>query len=189
MERDTEITNDSNIISKYYLRSKKGKENSKESIVKNFKIIILYIAIITTIIIIIKQNNLSKIKQKKELTDIVLNLKRIIYKHQQQLNQTNKIILRLYNKISVNSQYKIFTQKINQKYKEEQNFFCDNLNFLSNNEFENQIKKANVDFNKKIYDMYIFSDSDIVSGSIIKEKNWVRFFHFKNIGSFEFLYK
>jgi hypothetical protein len=115
MERDTEITNDSNTISKYYLRSKKGKEKSKESIVKIFKIIMLYIAIITTIIFIIKQNNLSKIKQKKESTDIVLNLKRIINKHQQQLNQTNKIILRLYNKISVNSQYKIFTQKINQK--------------------------------------------------------------------------
>jgi len=53
----------------------------------------------------------------------------------------------LYNKISINSQYEIFTQIINQKYKEEQNFFCDNLFFLSNNEFENQIKKVNVDFN------------------------------------------
>jgi Mn2+/Fe2+ NRAMP family transporter len=71
MERDSEIINDSNTIPNYYLRSKKAKKKSNESIVKIFKIIIFYIAIITSIIFIIKQNNLSKIKQKKELTGIV----------------------------------------------------------------------------------------------------------------------
>jgi FkbM family methyltransferase len=154
MDIDKEIISDSNI--NYYLGSKKGKEKSKYSKVikcrvKCFKII-FYIAIITTIIFIIKHT--------------------ITNNQKQQLSQTNKMILWLYNKISVNNQYKIFTQIINQKQKEELNFFCDNLNFLSNNEFENQIRKVNVDFNKKIYDMFIFIDSDAVSNSIAKSKNW-----------------
>jgi len=46
------------------------------------------------------------------------------------------------------------------------------LHFLSNNEFEKQIVKAKVNFNNKIYDMYVFSDSDIVSSRIIKNKFW-----------------
>ena len=43
---------------------------------------------------------------------------------------------------------------------------------MSNNEFENQITKANVDFNNKTYEMYLFSDSDAVSRIIIESKNW-----------------
>ena len=82
------------------------------------------------------------------------------------------MILKIYNKISINSQYKYFTQAINQKYKEEQNFFCDNLHFLSNNEFEKQITKVKVNFNNKIYYMYVFSHSDIVSNVILKFKSW-----------------
>ena len=175
MDIEKEIISDSNI--NYYLSSIKGKEKSKYSKVIKCKIkcfkIIFYIAIITTIIFIIKHNSLSQIKQREELTNIFLNLKTITNNQQQQLNQTNKMILWLYNKISVNNnQYQIFTQIINQKQKEELNFFCDNLNFLSNNEFENQIRKVNVDFNKKIYDMIIFLDSDAVSNSIAKSKNW-----------------
>ena len=78
----------------------------------------------------------------------------------------------MYNKISINNQYKQFTQIINQKYKEEQNFFCDNSHFLINNEFENQITKVNVDFNNKFYDMYVLSNSNGVSGRIRNNKKW-----------------
>ena len=88
------------------------------------------------------------------------------------INQTKKMISKMNNKISINSQYQQFTQAINQKYIEEQNFFCDNLNFLSNNVFENQITKANVDFNNKSYYIYIFSNTDVVSSSIRKTKRW-----------------
>ena len=119
-----------------------------------------------------KLYSLSKKRQRKGLTDRILNLETIINIQQKKLNKTNEMILRLYNKISINNLYKKFTEIINQKYKEEQNFFCDNLQFLSYNGFENQIIKANVDFNNKIYDMYIFSGSDVVSRSIIKRKNW-----------------
>ena len=96
------------------------------------------------------------------------------------------MILRLYNKISINSQYIKFTQIINQKYKEEQNFFCDNLYILSNNEFETQIKKVKVDFNKKIYDMYVFSDSDGVSNSITKNKKWEEYSTLKVLEALNF---
>ena len=155
METDAEIACDSNIISNYYLNSKKGKEKSNFSkvikfLIKVFKIII-YIFIIITIICIIKQNNLSKINQRKVLIDKILNLETIINNQKQQLNQTNKMVIRLNNKMTINNQYKIFTEIIKQKYKEEQNFFCDNFIFLSNNYFENQIKKVNVDFNKQLF--------------------------------------
>lgn len=172
METDTELSYFSNKISNYKFSSKKRKLFKVfQYITKGFKAI-FYIALITTIILIIKNNNLSQIKQRKEFTDKILTLEAINNIQQQQLNKTKEMVLKLYNKISINSQYKNFTQEINQKYKEEQNFFCDNLHFLSNNEFENQIKKAKVNFNNKIYDMYVFSDSDIVSRAILKHKFW-----------------
>ena len=176
MEADIETIFDPNIISNYNLSSKRRIEKSKRSkaikyIVKSSKKI-LYISIITLIIFMFKLNNLSQKKQRKGLTDIIMNLETIINIEQKKLNKTNEMILRLYNKISINNLYKIFTEIINQKYKEEQNFFCDNLQILSNNGFENQIIKANVDFNNKIYDMYVFSGSDAVSRSIIKRKKW-----------------
>jgi len=155
MEADTEIAYDSNIISNYYLNSKKGKEKSNFSkvikfLIKAFKII-FYIFIITTIICIIKHGGLSEINQRKVLFDKILNLETLINNQQQQLNQTNIMVIRLHNKMTINNQYKIFTQIIKQKYKEEQNFFCDNFIFLSNNYFENQIKKVNVDFNNYLH--------------------------------------
>ena len=82
------------------------------------------------------------------------------------------MISKMHQNISINSQYQQFTQVINQKIIGEQNFFCDNLNFLSNNDFENQITKANINFNNKSYYMYIFSSSDIVSDSIRKTGIW-----------------
>lgn len=170
METDTEYV--SNEISNYKFSSKKKKGYKIiHYIVKGLKAI-FYIAIITIIIFIIKKNILFQIKQKKELTDKILTLEEISRIHQQKLNQTKEMILKLYKKISINSQYKIFNQEIDQKYKEEQNFFCDNLHFLRNNKFENQITKAKVNFNKKTYDMYVFKDSDIVSNIILKSKFW-----------------
>jgi len=201
MEIDKEIILDSKIISNYGFSSKKTKENSKELKVINYMgkglKIILYISIITTIIFIIINNSLSQISKRKEINDRYFNLEKINNNQQQQLNQIKSMILRkynklsinsqnqqislnqikimisrIYNKISINNQYQKFTQAINQKYIEEQNFFCDNLNFLSNNEFENQIIKANINFNNKSYYIYIFSNSDGVSGSIRKTKRW-----------------
>jgi FkbM family methyltransferase len=176
METDIENIYDPNIISNYNLSSKRKIKKSKRFIAIKFMIKsskkIFYISIITIIIFMFKLNSLSQKKQRKGLTDRIMNLEAIINIQQKKLNKTNEIILRLYNKISINNLYKKFTEIINQKYKEEQNFFCDNLQFLSNNGFENQIIKANVNFNNKIYDIYVFSGSDAVSKSIIKRKKW-----------------
>ena len=86
METDTEITYNSNIISNYNLtpRTKKKYKESEviKYIVKVLKLILFYIAIIILIIFIIKKNSLSKIKQRKELTNIILNLEAIINNQQ-----------------------------------------------------------------------------------------------------------
>ena len=50
----------------------------------------------------------------------------------QTINQAKQMISKMYNKISINSQYQQFTQAINKKYIEEQNFFCDNLKIFQN---------------------------------------------------------
>lgn len=50
---------------------------------------------------------------------------------------------------------------------------------MSNNEFENQITTAKVNFNNKIYDMYVFSNSDIVSNIILKFKSWEGYYTLK----------
>jgi len=252
METDKEIICDSNIISNYNLSFKKVKKKSEitKYIGKDLKII-LYISIISSIIIIITRNSLSQITKRKEISDRYFNLEKIDNNQQQQINQIKQMILRIYNKLSINnenqqfslnqtkqmilrmyniiynnnqykqfsqtlnqtkqmilkmydnisinsqnqkvtqsinqtklmisrmynrlsinSQYQQFTQAINQKYIEEQKFFCDNINFLSNNEFENQITKANINFNNKSYYINIFSSSDVVSSSIRKIKRW-----------------
>lgn len=103
------------------------------------------------------QNQQISLNQVKQMISRMYNKISINNKYQQfslTINQTKQMILGIYNNLSINNKYQIFNQEINQKYIKEQNFFCDNLNFLNNNEFENQITKANIDFNNKSY--YIF---------------------------------
>jgi len=169
MEANIEFEYVSNANSNYKLGSKKRKKNLK---LGKGLMIIFYIVIIIIIIFVINKYKLFQIKQRNEIYNRISNLKTKNYNLQQQLNQANEMIIKLYNKISINNQYIIFTQEINQKYKEEQNFFCDNILFFINNEFENQIQKSKIKFYGKIYDMFIYSDSDNVSRSIMKAKSW-----------------
>lgn len=67
---------------------------------------------------------------------------------------------------------KEFNQIINSKYIEGQKFFFSNFYIFKNLEYERQIRNAKVDFNNKIYDMYIFKNSDAVSETIINSKRW-----------------
>ena len=55
---------------------------------------------------------------------------------------------------------------------EEQKYFCDYKNVTNNTEYENEIKIANVDFKNTTFDMYVYNESDEISNSIIKSKNW-----------------
>lgn len=131
MEGDIETIYDPNVISNSNFSAKRRIDKSKR--LKSIKYMIksskkiFYIFIIAIIIFMFKLYSLSKKRQRKGLTDRILNLETIINIQQKKLNKTNEMILRLYNKISFNNQNKKFTEIINQKYKEEQNFFCDNL--------------------------------------------------------------
>lgn len=85
------------------------------------------------------------------------------------LNLTeNKLI----NRQSINNNYKKFTQNICNKYKEEQEFFCDNIKIFNDSDYDDQIRITNVNFNNKLYNMYVLNDFDAVSKNIINLKNW-----------------
>jgi len=115
METDREYV--SNETSSYKFSFKKRKKSKIIQNISKYLKAIFYIVIITIIMLIIKKNNLSQIKQRKELTNKILTLEAFNYIQQQQLNQTKKMILKLYNKISINNQFKIFTPEINQNIK------------------------------------------------------------------------
>lgn len=67
---------------------------------------------------------------------------------------------------------KEFNEKINEEYKQNQNDFCKNINFLYNKEFEQKIKLSKIIFNNITYFMYIYKQRDIVSYSIASRHFW-----------------
>lgn len=78
----------------------------------------------------------------------------------------------LYNSIlyydSINNLNIEFNEEINEKYKNEQNFFCINQKYFSNINFENKIKKAKANFMNNSFEMFVYKEKDIVSEDIIK---------------------
>ena len=66
----------------------------------------------------------------------------------------------------------IFNQNINEKYINSQNYFCNNQNIFYNKIFEDRIKLIDIIFNDKKFNMFVYSNSDIVSNYIIKDKAW-----------------
>jgi hypothetical protein len=71
-----------------------------------------------------------------------------------------------------NYSYEEFNEIINEKYIQEQKYFCDNQNIFYNQEFEKKIRLADINFNDKKYKMYVYKKDDIVSNFIIKSKQW-----------------
>ena len=53
-----------------------------------------------------------------------------------------------------------------EKYKKEQNDFCDNPEKYFNKEIEDQISITNVSLLSRVFQMYIYNNSDIVSNEI-----------------------
>ena len=191
METDTQII----------LDSKPFQSNRiKKSRIKNFRIVLCFtiivifvINIIGIILLFISQNktkietinllneNINKIRN--ELFQKISNLKETIEKQEEKIKsqeynfkEINEKYIKIFNRISINNQInKEFNQDINDKYIEEQNYFCDNQNIFNNSEYENQIRTAKVDFNNKTYDMYVFNNYDAVSTQIINIKSWEGF--------------
>ena len=66
----------------------------------------------------------------------------------------------------------IFDEYMFEKYKKEQNDFCDNPNKYFNKEIEDQISIANVSLLSRVFQMYIYNKSDIVSNEISYSESW-----------------
>lgn len=88
-------------------------------------------------------------------------------------NNGNKITLNKKNSIIENSKgvretedALIFDEVMFEKYKKEQNDFCDNPEKYFNKEIEDQISITNVSLLSRVFQMYIYNNSDIVSNEI-----------------------
>ena len=79
----------------------------------------------------LNQNNFSKLSIEK------------LY----QISNTISNLIKLKEKEQKNLLY--FNNSINEKYKHEQSYFCDNQNNFFNQEFEDKIRKIDVDLNEK----------------------------------------
>ena len=67
---------------------------------------------------------------------------------------------------------KEFNQKMMEKYKYEQYYFCENIYSFYKKEFEKKIRLVDVNFNDQKYNMFVYDKDDIVSNSIIRSKTW-----------------
>ena len=66
----------------------------------------------------------------------------------------------------------IFDEYMLEKYKKEQNDFCDNPNKYFNKKIEDQISITNVSLLSRVFQMYIYNNSDIVSNEISYSESW-----------------
>ena len=65
-----------------------------------------------------------------------------------------------------------FNQDINNKYIKSQNYFCDNQKLFNNKKFEDKIRLIDIKFNDLKFNMYVYNNSDTVSGTMIANKAW-----------------
>ena len=65
-----------------------------------------------------------------------------------------------------------FNQKINDRYLEQQNYFCDNQEKFYNKFYESRIGLTEIKFEDKKYNMYVYNKLDIVSEEILLTKKW-----------------
>lgn len=152
-----------------------------------------YILIICFLLLIIIMFAYLKISQKNEIANLqssqeamkneliqkINGLEDSVNKHEKKLaevdenfKQSNQFLMKLVNNFSVNGQFKKFNGEVEERYLVEQNFFCDNQNFLRSQEYEDQIKEANVNFNGKEYNIFVYKEKDEISNNINANKNW-----------------
>ena len=175
MDKEGEII----VTSKYTRKSIKiidSKIKKQKKLLYIFFIIILLINIGVIIYIIINNKkgiiNLSNVsnenllKLKNELSSKISLIDEIIklksYGNNLDLNK---------NLINNNS-YEEFNEIIYNKYIQEQNNFCNNQTQFYNKEFEDKIRTANVYFNSKKFEMFIYKKDDVVSNSIKNLNKW-----------------
>ena len=77
-------------------------------------------------------------------------------------------IKNIQNVLNYSMRYDEYNETVDEKYKYLQNYFCENQNENMNQDFENKIKIAKVDFIGINFDIYVYKMDDSVSNLIIK---------------------
>jgi hypothetical protein len=85
--------------------------------------------------------------------------------------------------------YDEYNEIIDENYKSLQNYFCDNPNENLNQEFENKIKIAKIDFQGQNFEMFVYKIDDIVSNSIIQNHQYEGGYAKKFLNALEFYSK
>jgi FkbM family methyltransferase len=156
------------------------KNGSKKS---NFNstslfIVISLINIYIILILLIKQKNYNEEINHINIKNLkITNNINEIRKSEQKLNEITE-----YHKVKIREMFKLFSinkipydnfnEQINKKYIQELNYFCDNQELFSNQDYEKEIQISNISLNNKEFNMYVYKNSDFVSNKIIKDKSW-----------------
>jgi FkbM family methyltransferase len=156
------------------------KNGSKKS---NFNstslfIVISLINIYIILILLIKQKNYNEEINHINIKNLkITNNINEIRKSEQKLNEITE-----YHKVKIREMFKLFSinkipydnfnEQINKKYIQELNYFCDNQELFSNQDYEKEIQISNISLNNKEFNIYVYKKSDFVSNKIIKDKSW-----------------
>ena len=90
-----------------------------------------------------------------------------------QIQQLTKINNNLNTDINeINKFLKIVQQENMDNSLKQQNNFCKNTKLFYKKEFEDRIKRVEINFDNKTYNMYIYKSLDYISKAIMKDKNW-----------------
>ena len=149
------------------------------------------------------KKHLKKIKKKKAylspvvllfvliLVFILFLLFFIIYKKLEKTKQINdKIDLESLHSIFSNSfQYEEFDENINKYYIKSQNYFCEKQNEVLIPKYEQKIKLANVNFEGKIFDLFVYNSSDVVGEFITKYHYWEKYLSIKVLKALDYYAK
>ena len=113
-----------------------------------------------------KRNNELKLKKKNILllvTIFALIICIIIF-----FNKITQRISKLENRIK----HEVLNKDLIEKSIKEQNDFCNNQKANINKQYESKIVLAEVDYNNKTYNTFVYKFSDIISNSIKASKGW-----------------
>ena len=142
---------------KYLKQKRRIKKNNNK---KYFNYILLFIIILVSIFIpilfFIKRTRINKLDKK--------------------INIYNKLNLEnIKNIFNYSMKYEEFDENINERYKQLQNYFCENQNENLIQEYESRIIKGNVNFLGKKFDFFVYHKAkDAVSILIKRMHSWER---------------
>ena len=182
MEKEGEVILNSQFRKDYFEKIDSKKNSHKRILCILIVILLLNVGNIIIYFINRKESKIlisflndNLIKCKEELSRKISFIDKLFLSNQKKEIKGKNGVLNL-NNFNVNhinnNSYKEYDEIINEKQIQEQNYFCEHQDIFYNQKYEDKIRLADINFNNKKYEMYIYKKNDGVSNNIIKKKNW-----------------